>query len=310
MFDPVTPQADAISHLFVSVLIICAVIFLLVVSIVTYAIVRALRERAGGEQAPDGVESENRWLEITWTAVPLAIVTGIFVFSIVTAGHSDPGHDGPPDIIVRGHQWWWEVVYPKEGFATANELHIPVGQQVHLQLESADVIHDFWVPELARKIDMIPGKENHLVFEVDRPGRYQGVCAEYCGTQHAWMRLEVFARPPDEHAAWLATQAQPAQAPQNDSTRAGLDVYSKETCNSCHTLRGVSARTSPIDIGPDLTHLASRRLLGAGILQNDQGSLFKWLKDPQRIKEGCLMPNFQFSDEDATSLAAYLSGLQ
>jgi len=208
MFDPVTPQADAISHLFVAVLIICAVIFLLVVSIVTYAIVRALRERARGEQAPDGVESENRWLEITWTAVPLAIVTGIFVFSIVTASHSDPGDDGPPDIIVRGHQWWWEVVYPKEGFATANELHIPVGQQVHLQLESADVIHDFWVPELSRKIDMIPGKENHLVFEVDRPGRYPGACAEYCGTGHSDMHTWVVVHEPGGFERRLAQQAE------------------------------------------------------------------------------------------------------
>jgi cytochrome c oxidase subunit 2 len=310
MFDPASPQAEAISQLFVAVLITCAGIFLLVVSIVTYAIVRALRERARGEQPPDAIESENRWLEITWTAIPVAIVSGIFVLSVVTAKHSDPGADGPADIIVRGHQWWWEVVYPKEGFATANELHVPVGQKVHLQIESADVIHDFWVPELSRKIDMIPGKENHVVFEVEQPGRYEGACAEYCGTQHAWMRLEVFARRPDEHEAWLAAQAQPAQAPQNGSARAGLDVYSKETCSSCHTLRGVSARTSSVDIGPDLTHLASRRLLGAGILQNDQRHLFEWLKDPQRIKEGCLMPTFQFSNKDATSLATYLSGLQ
>lgn len=310
MFDPVSPQATAISHLFIAVLIICAVIFVVVVSIVTYAIVRALRERARGEQPPDGVEKENRWLEITWTAVPLAIVTGIFVFSVVTASHSDPGPEGAPDIIVRGHQWWWEVVYPKQGFATANELHLPVGQKVHLQVESADVIHDFWVPELSRKIDMIPGKENHLVFEVDRPGIYEGACAEYCGTQHAWMRIEVFARPPEEHEAWLESQAPPAAEPQNDAARAGLDLYTNETCSSCHTLRGVSSRTSPNAIGPDLTHLASRRRLGAGILNNDQESLFEWLKDPQRIKQGCLMPNFQFSDEDATSMAAYLSGLQ
>jgi cytochrome c oxidase subunit 2 len=310
MFDPVSPQAGAISQLFVAVLIICAVIFLVVVSIVAYAIVRALRDRARGEQPPDGVESENRWLEIAWTAIPLAIVSGIFVFSVVTASHSDPDPDEPPDIIVRGHQWWWEILYPKQGFATANELHLPVGQKVHLQIESADVIHDFWVPELSRKIDMIPGKENHLVFQVDRPGTFEGACAEYCGTQHAWMRLQVFATPPEEHQAWLATQALPAAEPGTDPARTGLALYSNETCSSCHTLRGVSARTPQVDIGPDLTHLASRHRLGAGILQNDQDDLFAWLKDPQGIKQGCLMPNFQFSDEDAKALAAYLSGLQ
>lgn len=310
MFDPASPQADAIAQLFVAVLIICAVIFIVVVAIVSYAIVRALRERARGELAPDAEESENRWIEITWTAIPLMIVSGIFVFSIVTAGHSDPMPEGPPDVIVRGHQWWWEVVYPKRGFATANELHIPVGQKVHLQIESADVIHDFWVPELSRKVDMIPGKENHLVFEVEEPGQYEGACAEYCGTQHAWMRLEVFARPPDEHEAWLSAQALPAKEPQSSAARAGKDLYSRETCGSCHTLRGVSQRTSPVDIGPDLTHFASRRRIGGGVSKNDQRHLFEWLKNPQRIKEGCLMPDFQLSDDDAASLAAYLSDLQ
>jgi cytochrome c oxidase subunit 2 len=310
MFDPVSPQAGAISQLFVAVLIICAVIFVVVVAIVAYAIVRALRERARGEQPPDGVESENRWLEISWTAIPLAIVTGIFVFSVVTARHSDPDPDGPPDIIVRGHQWWWEVVYPNQGFATANELHLPVGEKLHLQIESADVIHDFWVPELSRKVDMIPGKQNHLVFEIDQAGTFEGACAEYCGTQHAWMRLQVFARSPEEHQAWLIAQAMPAKDPKSEPARAGLDLYSKETCSSCHTLRGVFKRSSPVGIGPDLTHLASRQRLGAGVLRNDQDNLFKWLKDPQRIKQGCLMPNFQLSDQDAKALAAYLGGLQ
>jgi cytochrome c oxidase subunit 2 len=212
-------------------------------------------------------------------------------------------------VIVTGHQWWWEVEYPSAGVVTANELHLPVGRKVHLQIESADVIHDFWVPALSRKIDMVPGRENHLFFEVERTGRYDGVCAEFCGSQHGWMRFDVFVHEPTDFEAWLAGQAKSAKAPSRDPARAGLEIYLRETCDRCHTLRGAPTDAPPIDIGPDLTHFASRRLLGAGVLENDRDNLYEWLKNPQAIKEGCHMPNFQLSDDDAAALAAYLSGL-
>ncbi len=310
MFDPISPQAHAISDLFILVLGVCAVIFAVVTAIVAYAILRSRRERARGEAPADAVENDNHWLEAAWTAIPLLIVAGIFVLSVRVAGISDPAFEGPPDVIVRGHQWWWEIEYPGTGVITANELHIPVDQRMHLLIESGDVLHDFWVPSLSRKIDMVPGRDNHLVFAAQTPGRYEGACAEFCGDQHAWMRLEVFVHARPKFDAWLAAQALPAAPPETLDAQAGLEIYNRETCSSCHMLRGAEVVTEPVGIGPDLTHLASRNLIGAGVLVNDEANLYAWLKDPQAIKEGCHMPNFQLTDRETAQLTAYLSNLQ
>lgn len=310
MFNPASPQAHAISELFIVVLAICAVIFVVVVTIITYAIVRSLRERARGEEAPDAVETELVWLEALWTAIPLGIVIAIFVLSVGAARESDPTPEGPPDVIVRGHQWWWEVEYPNEGIMSANELHVAVDTKVHLELVSADVIHDFWVPDLSRKIDVVPGRVHHLVFTPEETGRYEGACAEFCGVQHAWMRFDVVVHTTEEFEAWLAAQALPAGPPATAKARSGLAVYENETCNACHTLKGLPTNAPPMQVGPDLTHLASRRLIGSGVLTNNEANLERWMKDPQAIKDGCHMPDFQLSDQDAAALAAYLHGLK
>ncbi|MGB5809523.1 MAG: cytochrome c oxidase subunit II [Polyangiales bacterium] len=310
MFDPVSPQASAISDLFILVLWICAAILVVVVSIIAYAIIRAIRERRRGQEAPDAVENDHAWLEAIWTAIPLAIVAAIFVLSVGAARDSDPVPEGPPDVVVRGHQWWWEVEYPGSGVVSANEVHVPVGTKVHLQLESGDVIHDFWVPALSRKIDVVPGRVHHLVFTPEEPGLYEGVCAEFCGVQHAWMRFDVVVHPVEEFEAWLEAQSKPAEPPSTAQARAGLAVYTGETCNACHALSGLPDKSRPMQVGPDLTHLASRRLIGSGVLPNSEANLAKWMKNPQAIKEGCHMPNFQFSTEDTAALAAFLHGLK
>jgi len=310
MFDPASPQATAISDLFLSVWIACAVVFVVVVAIITYAIVRAARERARGIEVRDAEEHELGWLEVVWTAIPLLIVAGIFVFSVRAANESDPSPQGPPDVIMRGHQWWWEVEYPEHGVVTANELHVPVGVTVQVQVESADVIHNFWLPALSRKIDAIPGRINHVSFRPERTGRFEGICAEFCGDQHAWMRFDTFVHEKGDYEAWLAAQALPARPPSSPVAEAGRKIYLRETCNRCHVLRGLPTEGAPVQIGPDLTHLASRRMLGAGVLTNGREHLQAWLKNPQAIKEGCHMPNFQFSDEEAAELASYLSSLR
>lgn len=310
MFNPASPQAQAISELFIIVLGICAVILVVVVAIITYAIVRSLRERARGEEAPDAVEHEYVWLEAIWTAIPLGIVAVIFVLSVGAARESDPAPEGPPDVIVRGHQWWWEVEYPDKGIMSANEIHLPVDTNVHIELLSGDVIHDFWVPQLSRKIDVVPGRVHHVAFTPKQTGLYEGVCAEFCGVQHAWMRFDVVVHTAAEFEVWLAAQALPADPPQTPEGRAGLAVYQSETCNACHTLKGLPTATPPKQVGPDLTHLASRRLIGSGVLVNTKANLEKWMKDPQAIKEGCHMPDFQLSVEDADALATFLNGLQ
>lgn len=310
MFDPVSPQASAISDLFVLILWICAGILAVVVAIITYAIVRALRERARGEEAPDAVENDYPMLEAIWTAIPLGIVIAIFVVSVSAARESDPVPQGPPDIVVRGHQWWWEVEYPGSGVMTANEVHLPVGKTIHAELVSGDVIHDFWIPQLSRKIDVVPGRVHHVVFQPEKTGVYEGICAEFCGVQHAWMRFDVFVHTEEEFEAWLAAQAKPAEVPSSPEAKAGLKVYERETCSTCHALNGVPHEGVPMQVGPDLTHVASRRLLGAGVLVNDEANLARWMKNPQVIKEGCHMPNFQLSDQDAEALASYLHGLK
>jgi cytochrome c oxidase subunit 2 len=189
---------------------------------------------------------------------------------------------------------------------TANEIHIPAGAKWLVQLESADVIHDFWVPRLGPKMDVVPGNTNHIWLEAGAAGQYDGTCAEFCGAQHAWMRFLVIAEPPADFAAWQRRQAIPAAVPATDSARDGLKIFQTMTCVNCHSIGGVSVAASA---APDLTHLAGRRLLGAGVLSNTETNLFRWLKNPQAIKPACLMPNLNLTDAQAGALASYLETL-
>jgi cytochrome c oxidase subunit 2 len=220
---------------------------------------------------------------------------------------SDPAANRQPDLIVIGHQWWWEVRYPQTGVVTANEIHIPVGRKWLVRLESADVIHDFWVPALARKMQMIPGQTNHIWLEADAPGTYDGTCAEYCGAGHSWMRFSVIAESPAAFGAWLRGQVNPAAIPAADSAQTGLKIFQTMTCINCHSLRGVSIAANA---APDLTHLADRTILGAGVLSNTETNLFRWLKNPQDFKPGCFMPNLKLTDAQAGTLTSYLEILK
>lgn len=307
MFSPVSAEASAIASLFVGVLWVCAGIFLVVIAILAVALLGARRKSGDSEPAR---EQHRPWLEITWTAVPILIVMGIFGFSLHAATRAHPTPTGDPDIIVVGHQWWWEIRYPKEGVVTANEIHIPTGSPLHVQLESADVVHSFWVPQVARKMDLIPGVANRLQVHVEREGTFEGACAEFCGTQHAWMRLLVVAHPPKAYDDWLDAQRKIASPPRSATARAGRAVYERETCGNCHALRHAEGAGRGPSIGPDLTHLASRRDLGAGVAANTAENLVRWMADPQRIKQGSHMPKFQLSPSDSARVAAYLSELR
>ena len=189
------------------------------------------------------------------------------------------------------------------GVVTANEIHIPVNQRLPLRLEAADVIHNFWIPALSRKIDMIPGRPNHLWLEADESGVFAGACSEYCGAQHAWMRFVVVAEAQDAFDAWLREQATPAAIPATDSGQRGLELFKGQTCITCHVIRGVSATGNA---APDLTHLASRRLIGAGVLANTDANLTRWLKDPQAVKPASRMPNLNLTDAQVKDLVTYL----
>jgi cytochrome c oxidase subunit 2 len=209
-------------------------------------------------------------------------------------------------IDVTGHQWWWEVRYPGTDAVTANELHIPTGTSIDLVVHTADVIHSFWVPRLNRKIDTIPGQDNHILLYADKPGRYRGQCAEYCGLQHAHMAMYVFAQPPAEFRAWLAKEAAPAPAPLSALGQRGEDVFLSNACADCHTIRGTPAQG---EIGPDLTHLAERTTLAALTVPNRSADLLSWIRDPQHFKPGTKMPGLDLSDADFDALAQYLREL-
>ncbi len=304
IFQPLSPGAEAISHLFVLVLIVCGIILLIVTAMVGVALVRYRQRPGAAEPKPF---FGNRKLEILWTAGPALIVAWLFVLTARGMQRVDPSADRPPNLTVVAHQWWWEARYPETDVVTANEIHIPAGQKWLVDLQSADVIHDFWVPALARKMDVVPGMTNHIWLEADVPGRYPGTCAEYCGAEHAWMRFTIVAQSPADYAAWLKSQEHSAANPATDSAEEGLKLFQKLTCVNCHSLRGVS------DTGhaaPDLTHVGSRAMLGAGILSNTESNLFRWLKNPQVIKPACLMPNLKLTDAQAGALADYLEALK
>jgi cytochrome c oxidase subunit 2 len=210
-------------------------------------------------------------------------------------------------IEVIGHQWWWEVRYPEQQLVTANEIHIPVGQPVTLKLTSADVIHSFWVPELHGKRDLIPGRVNDFWLQADEAGDYWGLCAEFCGTQHAKMLFVLVAEPPEMFEQWVAAQQTAAAEPTDTLTQQGFDIFMEAECGTCHQIRGTPASG---DFGPDLTHFASRLTLGAGAARNTRGTLAGWVVDPHGIKPGNLMPSSDVSGKDLQPLLAYLESLE
>jgi cytochrome c oxidase subunit II len=304
IFDTASPQAAAISNLFMVVLAICGVILAVVVGLVGVSLLR-FRQKPGAAEPPSFFG--NRKLEVIWTAGPALIVLWLFILTARGMRQSYPPANQEPDLIVISHQWWWEARYPQTGVTTANEIHIPTGAKWLVRLESADVIHDFWVPRLARKMDVVPGNTNHMWLQATTPGQYDGTCAEYCGAQHAWMRFSVIAESPEAYAGWLREQQNPALIPGTDSARQGLKIFQTMTCANCHSIRGVSVAASA---APDLTHLASRKILGAGVLSNTETNLFRWLKDPQASKPGCLMPDLKLTEAQAGAVAGYLETLK
>jgi cytochrome c oxidase subunit 2 len=243
-------------------------------------------------------------------AIPLATNVALFVvanFVVAKVTEAPNTHTTRMTIEVVGHQWFWEVRYPGTTAVTANEIHIPVGTRVNLIASTDDVIHSFWVPQLNRKIDMIPGHPNRILLEADKPGRYRGQCAEFCGLQHAHMGMYVFADPPGRFRQWLAREAAPRTAPATPEARRGEQVFLNEACASCHTIRGTSAKGR---IGPDLTHVGSRTTLAALAIPNRRADLSRWIRDPQHVKPGNQMPGLNLSRSDFNAVVDYVEGLK
>lgn len=240
-------------------------------------------------------------------AFPLAILSALLAYTLVVSPRLAASR--PADVVVEvvGRQWWWRVDYldaaGQPDFTTANEIRIPVGHVIEVRLETVDVLHSFWVPALAGKLDLVPGRDNRLRIAADRPGKFRGQCAEYCGGPHGLMAFFVIAESPERFEAWRAAQRRPQTGVADTRGKALFLSH----CASCHTVRGTPAAGL---LGPDLTHFASRVSLGAGILPNDAGTVRRWIAGNQHLKPGNLMPEFpMFSAEELEALADYLAGL-
>jgi cytochrome c oxidase subunit II len=253
------------------------------------------------------------WVLGAGIAFPGTVLSALLAYSVVrTAGLEEPPARAPVVIGITGHLWWWEIRYhdPASGrwIVGANELRLPAGRPVQLGLQSADVIHSFWVPTLGGKMDLVPGRVNRLVITATAPGVHRGVCAEYCGTQHARMALHVVVQAPEQFDRWLAAQAAPASPPADETLERGRRAFLDNGCAGCHAVRGVAEGSA---LGPDLTHVGSRLHLGAGTLPNDRAALARWIANPHEFKPGARMPSFQHLDgATLDALAGYLAHLR
>jgi len=306
IFNASSPEMTAMAGLTFYMLAIAIAILAIIVVAVAYIIIR-YRKRPGDDGEPRQDFGSVK-VEIIWTVIPALIVGVLFFLTVKTMLAVDPPKgDRKPDIVIIGHQWWWELYYPNSGVLTANELHIPVGEKWLARLESVDVIHDFWVPELFRKIDLVPGHPNHIWLVAGKPGTFLGTCAEFCGAQHANMRIRVIAETREEFEAWEKEQLKIPNTPTSGEAAKGAKLFMTEACMNCHTVRGTAAAAR---VGPDLTHLDTRETIGAGVLMNTPENLKKWLLNPQAYKPGPLMPNMKLSEDKANQIVAYLEALK
>jgi cytochrome c oxidase subunit II len=306
------PRARQIADLMLVFIGVSAVVYLIVIALLVWSLMRR-RSTAAAYSAEQAAPAEAR--------ARVAVGAGIAVTVIVLLGLAiadfsvQRSLSGRPEntlrILITGHQYWWEIEYddpvPAKRVRTANEFRIPVNQPVELVLTSRDVIHSFWLPSLSGKKDLIPGHMNTELVIAQRPGTYTGQCAEFCGLQHAQMRLSVTAVSAQEFASWKQHELTPAREPTTDSQRAGRDVFERSSCTLCHTIQGTVAAAT---LGPDLTHLAARGTLAAGTLQNNPANLSSWILAPQRLKPGAQMPATPLRPSDLSALTSYLASLQ
>ena len=307
--EPHSPQARRIDSLGEAMYLTAAVVFVLVVGALVWATFR----RGRREEHTDELRDRSMRTTVIVATALTTIILFVFLVLDLSVGRAITTNPGPEALQVRvtGHQWWWEVQYrdslPQNWATTANEIHVPVGRPVVFELRSTDVIHSLWAPSLNGKRDLIPGNENSIWFQADSAGEYRGQCAEFCGHQHAKMAFLVIAQPPDSFSAWLVRQRDTAMTPTDSVALRGQEVFLASSCVMCHAIGGTPAGSR---IGPDLTHLASRRTIAAGTLPNTRGNLAGWIVNPQAIKPGVRMPATQLDSKDLQALLTYLESLK
>jgi cytochrome c oxidase subunit II len=313
--DAMGPQASHIAGLWNVFMWACTAFFAAIVLALLFALWRAPRAENGAAPDLSALHSAEPGARRNVTRAVIVSVLALFAL-VVASVFTDRALArlslaDAVNIDLTAHQWWWTANYtnggPSDSFTTANELHVPVGRPVVVNLKADDVIHSLWVPSLAGKKDLIPGRSTVMEFRADHPGIYRGQCAEFCGYQHALMGLLVIADPPAQYAAWVQAQRQSAAEPQDAKARHGKELFQSVSCAMCHTVHGTLAQATK---GPDLTHVASRRTLAAGTLPNTPQDLAAWISNPQVHKPGTNMPATPLSKDDLEAIVAYLEGLQ
>lgn len=310
IFAPASTPAHAIYGLSLFVLAVTGAIFTIVFSLLIYAIVRFRRKTQEGIEPPQ-VYGSNQ-VELAWTVIPIIVVVALFMATARVIADTEkvvPPHNAVT-VIAIGHQFWWEYRYPESGIVTANELHVPVSNSLQptptfITLLSADTDHSFWVPRLAGKTDLIPNHQNQMWIDPREAGIFLGQCAQYCGTQHAKMLLRVYVQTKNDFDLWVENQKR--AAPQSGIAAEGQRLFESTACVNCHTVRGTPAQGS---FGPDLTHLMSRDTIAAGVAANTPENLRNWIRNPDLIKPGSLMPAMQLSDRELDAVTAYLETLR
>jgi cytochrome c oxidase subunit 2 len=309
---PKSDFAEWIQRLYLQVIGWDSLILLIVVCATALAVWRySTRSHGSGDAPPPSAEHLS--LEVAWTIGPALVLLAIAIPTIRTTFRSQPAQAPANALAVKvtAHQWWWEMRYPDLHIVTANEMHLPTERPVRILLESADVIHSFWVPALGGKRDIIPGHTNAITLVAHTPGVYFGQCAEFCGLSHANMRFRVFVETPEQFAAWSARQVGPPPVPGRPTDNAtlieaGARLYAASPCVTCHTINGVSTQR----FGPDLTHFGSRTTLAGGSLENTPENLAGWLRDPAVLKPGAQMPALGLPPQQVTEMVAYLESLK
>ena len=307
MLNPSSEQADKIYKLFNYFNIAALCMFLLVTVLAAYICIK-YRKKKNDERKPDQFKGNNL-LEAFMIGVPTLLVVFFFYKTIQVMRSVEPATEvyPQPDIIITSHQFWWEVEYPSAKVITANEIHLPVHKKILMELRSADVIHDWWVPELGNKMDCIPGHVNHLWLNINKAATYAGLCSEFCGAQHAWMRMDIVVQNTADYNNWLAATAAIAKVPSDSLAMKGASIFQATTCANCHRVNGTPAAGA---IGPDLTHLFSRMKMLAGMMPVNEANLYKWIANPQQVKPGSKMPDFIYSKDTVNALVHYMTQLQ
>jgi cytochrome c oxidase subunit 2 len=306
------PEARHVAGVWWLMFGLATAVYVIVAGLVIFAILRGRRrsqpsEGEAGVAAASGGPSESAFIWAGGIVAPVVILAVLAVVTVTTTRDVRRAQPGELQIEVTAKRWWWDVRYPESGVVTADEIHIPAGRPIDFVLRSDNVVHSFWVPQLAGKVDTIPGQTNHLRLEAETPGTYLGQCAEYCGIQHARMGFQIIADSPADFDRWLARRSGAGTGPTSEPTARGQLVFMREACAGCHTIRNTEATGT---LGPDLSDFGSRQWIGSVTLRNTPGNLADWIRDPQEPKPGNLMPPTNLPPAELDALVAYLESLQ